>query len=229
MKEKILLLGETGTGKTYTCVRIAEALAKLGKRTVIIDPEYGSIRELELLPDEVLQNIELRVCPTWPQFQAAVERTDSEFFLKVIDGLSEAFVLSKRYLTDKFIKLGSYIVSDKEFKIKDTDTFTLPWSNYPKVYDNVRDVVWSCMEQKPHVIMTMHPITGGTDARSDLLTDIYRRFDTIIRLETATGSDGGTYWRSFVLKHRGRGIPHGAVLRDHISALISLFERRAKS
>ena len=141
IKEKILLVGEAGSGKTYNAVEIAGYLSEKGQKVMYIDPEFGAERELLKLTDAQLENIELKVCPEWVQFKEVISE-DTDCYIKIIDGLSEALELFRRYLESKFIAQGFYLVGDKEFEIKDPDTFMLPWNTYPKVYDETRGVVY---------------------------------------------------------------------------------------
>jgi len=225
IKEKILLMGETGVGKTYQAVKIAELVASRGEKVVYIDPEYGAERELELLKDEVLDFIDLRVTPTWKEFELAVLQNDN-CFLKIVDSLSDGFELAIRWLTDEYIRYGSYVIGDKEIPIKHRDVFVLPFQAYPKVYDGIRALCRKLVEHPYHLICTMHPLvrttkegeTASTDARLRLEEDIFRKFDTIIRLETYVDKDKVRRYDAYLRKHRG----------GKFESLTKLFERRLK-
>ena len=236
IKEKILLIGDSGAGKTFTSVKVAELCVQNGKDVVFIDPEYGSERELELLSDEVLEHIELKVTPTWLETKKAIE-TEDECFLKVLDGLSEIFEQAKYHLQDRFLLQGYYVAGDVEKKIKHKETFVLPFTAYPKVYDALRrSVRLLCMRQKPHVICTMHLLgESKSGARERLGSDIYRKFDTMIELsqdivEEQDSIGQGTIkkyaYEGLLKKHRGRPITSRAILADHVKQMKKLFARR---
>jgi len=229
IKEKILLIGDSGTGKTYTSVKVAEFVAEAGRKVVYIDPDVGAERELELLSDEALENIELKVTTDWLSTKHAIMSEDA-CFLKVLDGLGSVFEQAKVYLVDRFLAQRYYVVGDKELEIKHKETFTLPWASYPKVYDDVRMAVHNlCIKQKPHVICTMHA-WGESEARQRLTEDIYRKFDTVIDLRRTPVSQPlpGIVYDAVLRKHRGRPITAKAVLEKHVEQLRKLFGRRMK-
>ena len=225
VKEKILLIGDTGVGKTYTCVKIAGFVAGHGKKVVYIDTERGAGRELEALPDEVLENITYVDAPEWDAMQRAVFRNDS-CFLKILDGISEVFVASKFWLEDRFIAKGKYQVGESEIEITDREVFTLPWQSYSKVYDFVRKTVHELVKQSPHILVTMHPF-GDTETKRSLEADVFRKFDTILELRRTTKQTPPSIVYDAVLrKHRGRPFEAFYAMTNYIDKLKKLFARR---
>lgn len=225
IKEKILLTGGTGVGKTFTSVRIAEHVVKAGKSVVYVDPEFGCERELELLSDEVLDKIDLKITPEWKGFKYEVLK-DQRCFLKIVDGLSEAYSLAKFFLIDRFVRTGKYMIGESEKEIKDKDTFTLPWESYPKVYDGLREICQALMKQRSHMICTMH-LFEETKTKKKLEEDIFRKFDTVIDLsKTLDMTSGDLTYGAHLIKHRGKGIAGRAILRDHVGQLRTLFNKR---
>lgn len=235
IKEKILLIGDSGKGKTYSAVKVAKYVAEQGKKVVFIDPEYGCEREMEQLSDAVLENIELRVTPNWLDTKAALEKSDSDCFLKVLDGLGDIFEQNMNYLGERFLNQGYYVAGDSEKEIKHKETFVFPWSAYPKVYDTVRKVTrLLCITQTPHIICTMHSL-GEAETRQRLTEDIYRKFDTTItlRCELVEETDKVTQkpiskfeYQAILSKHRGRPITAIARLDNHVGQLQKLFAKR---
>jgi len=221
VKEKILLIGEAGTGKTYNAVRVAGYLSERGQKVTYIDPEFGAERELLRLTDAQLENIDLRVCPEWGQFKEAIrERTDC--YIKIVDGLSEAIELFRRYLEAKFTAQGFYVVSDKEFEIKDPDTFLLPWASFPKVYDEMKYILYEMLQHDYQVLATMHPLRAS-DAKQELEQSIKRKFDTVIEMRRSEGDS--VNWYAVVRKNRGR---EDAQMNINIKpeSILSLFKRK---
>ena len=235
IKEKILLIGDSATGKTYTVAKVAGYVAGNGKKVVLIDPEYGAERELELLPDDILENIELRVTPDWLKTKEALEKPDADCFLKMLDGLGDVFEQSMTYLNERFLGQGYYSAGDAEKEIKHKETFVFPWSAYPKVYDDVRKTVrMLCLKQAPHIICTMHSF-GEAETRQRLTEDIYRKFDTTITLrreivdytDTVTREQTKKFeYQAILNKHRGKPITAFAMLKDHVGQLNKLFAKR---
>jgi len=225
IKEKILLVGDTGVGKTYTSVKVADYVASHGKRVVYIDTERGAGRELEMLSDEVLENITYVDAPEWNSLEKAIFRNDS-CFLKILDGISEVFVSSKFWLEDRFVLKGKYQVGEKEVEITDRQVFTLPWQSYSKVYDFVRKACHELVKQSPHIIVTTHSF-GTTATKEGLERDIYRKFDTILELRrTAKSTPPSLVYDAILKKHRGRPFEAFYVMPNYIEQLKKLFARR---
>lgn len=226
IKEKILLIGETGVGKTYTAVKVAEFVASHGKQVVFVDPERGAERELELLSDEVLANITLRDVPEWNEFKNAVWADDT-CFLKVVDGLSEAFVASRMWLEDRYISQGKYMVGEGEVEIKDREIFTLPWQGYPKVYDAIRKICHELVKQAPHIIVTMHSF-GTTATKERLQDDVFRKFDTIMELRRRNVElpTPRLVYDAVLKKHRGRPFEAFVSFSGYVDKLKDLFAKR---
>ena len=221
IKEKVLLYGDTDTGKTYTAVKLSEFLVQQGKSVVFIDPEFGSHRELVKLPDEILEGIDLRVVRTYPEFRDACLE-DSDCFLKIVDGLSEGMEIHKRFLEDKFIAQGEYVVGEKSFKIQDKDTFTLPWQTYAKLYDDLKGVVYRAIQHRYHFVMTMHPFKA-TETKTELMQSIMRKFDTVLELRRDETSEGGVNRYGVIKKNRGTDVSN-CVLSDVAEVLINKFK-----
>lgn len=225
IKEKILLIGDTAAGKTFTAVKVAEFLARYGKQVVFIDPERGAERELELLGDEVLQNIVLKDTPEWEDFKKAIWSNDN-CFLKIVDGLSEAFVGSKVWLEDRYISHGKYMVGESEVEIKDREIFTLPWQGYPKVYDTIRKICHELVKQSPHILVTMHSF-GTTATKEKLEEDVFRKFDTIMELRRKLDTTQTKLVYDAVLKkHRGRQFIAYLSFGNCVDKLNGLFAKR---
>lgn len=201
IKEKVLLVGNAGTGKTYAAVKVASALSESELKVVFIDPEWGSNKELERLTDSQLENIDLKITPRWELYKDAVLSNDS-CYLKVVDGISEGVNLYRKFLEERFVTQGFYNIGEKTFEIKDPSTFVLPWNFYARIYDSVRDMIYEMLEHDYHILVTMHYI-GDSDAKKSLEQDIYRKVDSVLQMER-TSSEGKPAWFSMVRKNRGR-------------------------
>lgn len=226
IKEKILLVGNSGTGKTYSCVRVAKLVVGAGKKVVYIDTDLGAERELEGLIDTELENIELKICTRWETIKTAIELND-DCFLKIVDGISSVFDAKLHYLEQRCLAQGKYIVSDKEFTISDKETFVLPYVSYPRIYEDVKSSCNSLIEQKAHLICTAHPF-GESDSRQRLAESIYRKFDTILdlRIQTTSIPVPSSSYVALCKKHRGAKVGGGAVVKDHVTQLENLFKKR---
>ena len=127
-KIKILLKGTTGTGKTMTCVKIAEYVASHDHKVLFLDFERGSVDELLKLDDDVLTNIIHKDFATYKElFDYIVEyHKNKEFKLIIIDQmpLKEIARLSAR---DVYVKQGFYYIGEKKKIIaeEEEDSFDL--------------------------------------------------------------------------------------------------------
>lgn len=220
VKNKVLLRGDSGSGKTHCALMVSFLFSENGKRVCYVDPEWGCQKEIvELvgrgeIGEEQLENIEIYVTPKW-RTDKVVEADEGVYIggfvnvfdeldgdLIVIDSMSELMEVHKRYLKQKFIAQGYYIPKEKEVEIKDPDTFTLPFQHYTAIYDELVGMVYKLLMRRGHVLCTMHPI-GDSDSRKRVEQSIDRKFDTIIELYS-TVEDNEKKWYGIVKKNRGK-------------------------
>ena len=222
VKNKVLLRGDSGTGKTHCALKVSFLFSEHGKKVCYVDPEWGCQKEvMELLnsgaiTSKHLENIELYITPKWRTgsvkevskgvyvggFVDIFERLDGD--LVVIDSMSELMQIHKNYLEQKFIAQGYYIPKEKEVEIKDPDTFTLPFQHYTKIYDELVSMVYRLLMKDGHLLCTMHPI-GDTESKKRVEQNIDRKFDTIIETYV-TVEDNAKKWFGIVRKNRGRDV-----------------------
>ncbi len=222
VKNKVLLRGESGTGKTHCALMVSFLFSEHGKKVCYVDPEWGCQKEIvELvnaceIGEEQIENIEIYVTPKWRTgtvkeidegvyiggFTDVFDRLQGD--LIVIDSMSELMAIHKNYLEQKFIAQGYYIPKEKEVEIKDPDTFTLPFQHYTKIYDELLGMVYKLLMREGHVLCTMHPI-GDTDSRKRVEQNIDRKFDTIIETHV-TVEDNSKRWYGIVRKNRGKDV-----------------------
>lgn len=215
IKEKILLIGDSSTGKTHICLRVAIELSKMGKKVIYIDPEFGTQKEFELLiekeklSDKDIENIDLRIETDFVGlYDSIVEKSDC--YLKIIDSFDDVLRLNREYLEREFVKAGYYVVGDKKIGISHPETFVLPWNVYPKLYSNIVNSIYEILRHDYHFICATKPF-GGSESRQELENLLKGKFDTVIQtrreLVTVEGSGGiveRPKWIGFILKNRGR-------------------------
>ena len=226
VKHKVLLKGETGTGKTHIALATSFLFSERGKSVIYVDPEWGCQKEiLELVESGVIgqehiENIELYVTPKWKTGQ--LMEKDGVYFggfvdvfekirvgevsadLIVIDSMNELMGVHKNYIEQKFIAQGYYTIGERKFEIKDPDTFTLPWNYYVKLYDELLKIVYVLLMRPGHILCTMHPI-GNSEAKKKVEEDIHKKFDTIIETHVTTVENKKT-WYGIVKKNRGKDV-----------------------
>ena len=220
VRNKLLLYGATGTGKTHCALKVAFYFSEKGKSVHYLDPEFGSQKEIYRLlesgkiKEEHIENITMFITPSWKTKDVIDDKENGVVIggfanvfdmlgadLVIIDSMNELMRMHKIYLEQKFIGQGYYIVKENEYKIKDKETFTLPWNFYVKIYDELVEMVYKLILKKFHFICTMHPI-GDTDTRKKVEQDIFKKFDTVIETHYAV-SGSEKEWYGIVMKNRG--------------------------
>lgn len=239
VKNKVLLRGESGSGKTHCALQVAFLFSRNGKKVTYVDPEWGCQKEIvELMSAGVIseadiENIELYVTAKWKTdevreidegvyfggFVDVFDRLDGD--LIVIDSMSELMAIHKNYLEQKFISQGYYIPRENPVEIKDPDVFTLPFQSYTKIYDELVGMVYKLLMSRGHIVCTMHPI-GDSESRKRVEQNIERKFDTIIDLYT-TVEEGKKKWYGIVKKNRGKDLV--ARIGNVDSKLVEMFEK----
>lgn len=204
VKNKLLLTGKTGTGKTHLSLHVAFMFSREGKKVVYIDPEYGTQKEVDSLyssediEDGDIENIDLKVTPTWLEYLDAVENADCD--LLVLE-MSDAMRLHRRYLENKIKDEGGYIIEKNRIPVKDKETFTLPYNFYPKIYNVAVNTMYHLVEQPYHFIVTLTPVKG-TEAKEEFMNFIMMKADTVIDLEKGIQGNQVQYTGT-VVKNRG--------------------------
>lgn len=133
--ERILLIGHTHHGKTYTATRIAINLANRGKKVLYIDNEQGSLDEWETLKEEgkLTKEIDKNIILVNPKDFIELKKYALEYQDKVdciiIDPLSfniEARITAK----ETYLRVGKVWRGEKEIPIEDPTTFHLTGFDY---------------------------------------------------------------------------------------------------
>jgi len=225
VKHKVILVGPYGSGKTHIALQVAFLFSRKGRSVTYIDPEYGCQKEIielygkGLISDEEVEGVNLIVTPSWVEFIDAIEKSEDD--LTIVDCMSEGMRLFSEYLKEKYLSQGHYIVGGKEIKVKDPDTFTVPWELTSRVYDKLLEVMYYMVKHKKHILVTTHPI-GGTTAREELQNSLMAKVDTVIELESIVSEGKKEY---FGLVRKNRGGKEGIRVRNPGDAILKMFEK----
>lgn len=196
---KILIIGETGTGKTVTSLSISKFF-----RTLYYDVDLGTGLWLKSLQvnEKKVRIIKIR---TWEEYKEkniqklSITKPD----MIVIDSLSELFEKYKDYVKGYVKKTGKFPmpvatgVVDLLRKGIDPEFITLPMPMYTLVYETIADIVRDAVSYSEHTIITMHPmetrvvaqLADGTSevvhssGKLSFLQKIYRNMDVILKLK----------------------------------------------
>jgi len=223
-KEKILLFGHTGTGKTYTVVRIAVELAKRGNKVLFADMESGSIDEFNSLniDSKTDRNI-IHVEPKdFGELREIIEQAEDKVHVIIIDPL-RAVEEVRQFARQKILKKGKYWIGEKEITIDDPDTFYLRGFMYQLPNELIQEFFRTIVRGKAHFIATeLVPITivntpkGADFTRLLLETDEFKLptklkhvydisgwFDRVIITENIVVSGKIEYY-GIIFKWRGK-------------------------
>jgi archaellum biogenesis ATPase FlaH len=237
VKNKVLLRGASGTGKTHNALQVSFLFSRGGKKVAYVDPEWGCQKEIAStdVKDEDIANIDLYITTEWKKtlhqagdgiytggfVNAMGKIAESNYDLVVIDSMNEIMAIHKKYLEDKFIAQGFYIPKENVVEIKDPDTFSLPFQFYNKIYDEMLSVIYDMLQTNSHMLCTMHPI-GDTDTKKRVQSEIDRKFDTIIELGV-TIEENKKVWYGVVVKNRGKDMV--VRISDVDKKLMDMFSR----
>lgn len=127
-KLKVLLRGPTGSGKTYTAVKIAEYVASKGWKVLYLDHERGSSEELEKIDDKIIENIIHEDFKNYQEIMDAIKKHTVEqkdkLKLIVIDPMY-LIEMSRLSARDAFLEQGYYWLGEKKVDIDNKETFDL--------------------------------------------------------------------------------------------------------
>ena len=183
---KVLLIGETGTGKTYTALSLSKFF-----NCVYLDTENGT--ELWLKHFNLdREKFRLLVIDSWSSYKA-INSKIPESQLIVLDSLS---TLQDHY----FDYIQQYVRERKEFPMPtatgvvrlkyDSEFIVMPMQLYQLLYDTMINVLDSLIRKASNLIVTMHPIETRqlsidgqiiqSHGRQKFVQSIYRRMDIIL-------------------------------------------------
>lgn len=218
-KIKILLEGDTGSGKTYTAVKLAVLLAKGGKKVKYIDTEYGAteefILEVEGVSEEVIDNIEYVVSSRFREIMDAFTEFEG-FDYVILDGLDDLYYTNIEYIENKIVTAGSYINGDRVIAVKDLDTFSLPWNMYSIVYARLTGSLYKLLNSNCNFIVCFKSL-GTSDSKMKIEERIKAKFDTVISLEKLKKGNS-VKWRGRIEKNRGKSL-EDVVIADVVGSL----------
>jgi len=157
--ERILLIGHTAHGKTYTATRVAVNLANKGLKVIYIDNEKGALDEFENLANSgtLTKKIDSNIIYVNPANFLELKEYALNYQDKVdciiIDPLSfnvEARLTAK----EKLLERGKRILGEAEVPIDDPTTFHLRGFDYQLPNEWQAELVRGLAKGKVHFLVT---------------------------------------------------------------------------
>jgi len=154
-RERVLLFGHTGTGKTYNCVRLTVELAKVGKKVLYADMEQGAVDEFSNaeIDSKTDKNIIYIQPEDFNQLRQILQKAEEQVDVIVIDPL-RAVEEVRQFARKKFLEKGKYWIGEKEVPIDDPDTFYLRGFMYQLPNELLQEFFRSIIRGKTHFIAT---------------------------------------------------------------------------
>lgn len=182
MIAKILMIGESGIGKTHTCIEICKVT-----NSILIDVDDGA----EEIIQKLNANVQRLSGATYTNFAKSLKQAlKSNADMVIIDSLTELKEIIKRHIKDKIIQKGEFYVGgierDEPKKIADKDLFVLTWELHPPVYDTIRDIMRAINASGKSYIFTYHPPFSEklSQGEAKLLSELKRLSNIVVNLTT---------------------------------------------
>lgn len=108
---KILLKGNTATGKTYTACQIAKKVTEMEKVVQYVDNQKGATDELGSFDDSILKYIDYDYVPAFDDMCRCMQEPA---FLTIVDDLGLLRMFARRRSTEAFKKQGYYYMGTEK-------------------------------------------------------------------------------------------------------------------
>ena len=190
---KTLLVGETGTGKSYTALTISRFF-----RTAYIDADFEGAKpwlESEFKDLDSSDRFNVVYIKEWNDKLKRMTVKDVE--LVVLDSLSHLMELYKDYLQEIIKREKKYPmpqgtgIVDLEKQGIDPELIVLPMQVHSLIYDTMLNIVTNLVKSCSNVIIIMHPIETRqltmdgkivySSGKLRFVQGIYRLMDCILK------------------------------------------------
>ena len=178
LKLKTLLVGDSGAGKTYACVKCAEAMSQNGGKVLYLDVDDGAVLELLALPDNILENIEHKNITDFKMLRDTLRNEAQRYNLIIIDILYPHLKdWARHYAKEAYLKQGYYYIGEKKVPIENPETFDLRGFMY-SLPNNLEKEIFILLRKLPcHIIATAYPIDDN-----DKRNQVYGFFDIVFQI-----------------------------------------------
>lgn len=223
-KLKVLLRGPTGTGKTLTCVKIAEYVASKGWKVLYLDNERGAYEELDKLDEKTLENIIHEDFRNYRQIMDLIKKYREEqkdnLKLIIIDPmyLVEMARLSAR---SAFLDQGYYYLGEKKVEIDNKETFDLRGFMYQvaTTYQlTLQDEMVNCEQDIVCTLMTPNKHETDYDGKFSIVFEMFNAW---------VGNQ--VFYKAIPKKFRGVDLNAMPAIDDPYKKLLEGFKKKYNS
>ena len=150
MRERILVMGGPGSGKTYGWLRLANHFKQ--SKFYVIDSEVGAGRSLQEFPD--LDNVQIHTVVDWTEYRKAekevVEKAGENDWV-VVDMVDKAWAAVQRYYIGEIFdqEMGNYFLEARKKLKKDAkslfagrDAALKGWTDWPTINRLYEDFIF---------------------------------------------------------------------------------------
>ncbi|MDK2824697.1 MAG: hypothetical protein PWP71_2615 [Clostridia bacterium] len=158
-KLKTLLEADSGAGKTYACVKCAEAVSENGGKVLYLDVDEGAMLELLNLDDNALENITYLNISSYAQLNNILKKKAENYDLVIIDILYPHLKdWARHHVREALLNQGYYYLGEKRIPIDNPETFDLRGFLYSIANNKEKEIFILLRKLKSHIICTAYPI-----------------------------------------------------------------------
>jgi len=222
-KIKVLLKGNSGTGKTFASVKVTDYVASKGFEVLYLDNESGATKEIRKLGPEAKKNIHYR---QFENFQELTEKIaefkgrSEDIKLMVIDPM-HLVEICRISAKNAFFKEGSYYIGEKKVAITNKDTFDLRGYMYQVPNSWIFEFLNGIANAKQDVICTLM-----TPNKYDVERPYDGKFDYVFETFTEFDNNDKIIFRASPKKLRGAESQDTRAITNIGNLLISIFKMK---
>lgn len=231
IKIKIFLKGNSGTGKSRTCVKMAGIMAKGGREVLFLDGEGGAERELKVLKYELTPEERRRIeYEHFSNYKEMFEKIAKEIDKKrdrlkviIVDPM-KLVEISRLSARDIYLAQGSAPSGYGMKEIKNKDSFDLSGTQYQLASTMTLNFLNLIVNCKQDVICTL-TIKETKDREYKYRNEYDATFDYVY--ETLAETQGGSLvFKAFPKKRRGAKTTDSVLIDDLLKEIVGIFREK---
>ena len=203
-RNRYMVLGEVGSGKTTTLVKLTKQYVNKQQKVLFIDyKDIGATELLMNLTDDELKYIQYETPTNYTQLQNIDVLNDHK--LIVIDAFHHLRFDCRKFIRDEYISQGYYTVNCKPVKINNLNTFSLSHIGYGGGYSEAKlrenyiiDKYINCGKD-----VAISIIPEDTSGKSIFADSLMANFDNIIEVSYTDDNTTGRTWNYRIRRWRG--------------------------